>query len=51
MTSEDGTHSDFRNVVNDFNLHTVQNSKTKESIFFPRWKSEIKNKYFACTYL
>jgi hypothetical protein len=31
MTNEDGTHSAFRNVVNNFNLHSVQNPKTKKS--------------------
>jgi hypothetical protein len=33
MTIEDGTHGGFRKVVNNFNLHTVQNPKTKKSNF------------------
>jgi hypothetical protein len=34
----------LRNVVNYFNLYTpCKTPKPKKSIFFPWWKSEIKN--------
>ena len=43
MTTEDGTHRSFRNVVGKFASHTVQQPKNKITIFIPRWKSKIKN--------
>jgi hypothetical protein len=42
MTSGDGTHSSFRNVVGKFISHTVRKSPNQKKEFISRRKSKIK---------
>jgi hypothetical protein len=42
MTSDDGTHSSFRNVVGKFTSHTVHKPRSQKTVFYSRWKSTIR---------
>ena len=42
MTSGDGTHIGFRNVVTKLILHKVQKPQSQKTVFYSRRKSKMK---------
>jgi hypothetical protein len=50
LTSEDGTHRYFRNVVGKFASHIVQRPRNQETVLISRLQLKIKNKYLILSY-